>query len=762
MAHHGRLLTALKWMRQPGLPVLLLILICLGFAVDGLAQNRPDLIVDDFIASRTNGKIVLTVTVQNIGKKATPNDQRIQASDEMKSGIKHLSCEIIKSDPEEAKPDFRAIARSGGPGITLTWPRTLKLKPNRSLSVQIECDRKTDEDVEKRAIVDPTLEYWPNGRIKESNEDNNVDGDTKRNPEIKTPKEFHPKEASEDDRDEEGEENDKGKTVKVTVKEVGKPNEECGEVINVPFLVNVHTDKNKAKLKKKFRMVLEDVNKMLCQCGFQIEANVTFNFKKEKDSTPEWFQSSYRSNSDKLDKALEKGWDELKAEFGKGKGQKIIIIDEFTDNSNKLGEGLEPGPVSMLTWDALELRTFRVGSSNYKTRAVSGPAFLHEIGHNADLGHKTGTFMMEKFSNFVSLSGEVLEPPRNITDGQKDGQCDTLKKYFTGRSCENNGGNIGGGGDDNGGDNRKFKVDSFDKNNNCRIDQPELFDAIDQWTAGDIEQSLMFNVIDAWTMKTNVCESDEGDDDGSDDEQLEIPSLDEPRCMLEGNRVDCSNIRLNRPEAAVGLGLGEEVRLPQGSELELEISTSTAGFELTGGTINSALFDGFVRQVGTRLLAQLSVTAPSGATLQRTTELFRILLAIQVADLTTARLNVEGEVTGPSGNILQSFAWLLRFNIALQGLESLSVTDFQANLTDSGSVNFRAVGSGISRLNVEVFNLSGQTVYMESAKGSSLRWKGLNSTGDPLANGVYLYRVTAHGPDGTVQRSRVRKLVVMR
>lgn len=45
----------------------------------------------------------------------------------------------------------------------------------------------------------------------------------------------------------------------------------------------------------------------------------------------------------------------------------------------------------------------------------------------------------------------------------------------------------------------------FDTNNNCRIDDPEFFNAIDAWVQGQITNDLFFDVVDAWISQANVC-----------------------------------------------------------------------------------------------------------------------------------------------------------------------------------------------------------------------------------------------------------------
>ena len=73
-----------------------------------------------------------------------------------------------------------------------------------------------------------------------------------------------------------------------------------------------------------------------------------------------------------------------------------------------------------------------------------------------------------------------------------------------------------------------------------------------------------------------------------------------------------------------------------------------------------------------------------------------------------------------------------------------------------------AQGSGIAGLELAVYNLAGQQVATQQAAGNRLTFRALASNGQRLANGVYLYVVTIKGQDGSVIRSEVRKLVIMR
>jgi len=78
------------------------------------------------------------------------------------------------------------------------------------------------------------------------------------------------------------------------------------------------------------------------------------------------------------------------------------------------------------------------------------------------------------------------------------------------------------------------------------------------------------------------------------------------------------------------------------------------------------------------------------------------------------------------------------------------------------TVEFVALGFDVRSIRVEIFNLQGQRVFAEEAPNNRLTFRGQDSQGQRLANGVYLYVVTVRSHDGTIQRSSVRKLILQR
>jgi len=94
-------------------------------------------------------------------------------------------------------------------------------------------------------------------------------------------------------------------------------------------------------------------------------------------------------------------------------------------------------------------------------------------------------------------------------------------------------------------------------------------------------------------------------------------------------------------------------------------------------------------------------------------------------------------------------------------VDALSVSRIQSSMI-GGTLGITAYGQGITGMQVDVYSLAGDRVLSERATGNSLRVRMSTNTGQPLANGVYLYTVTVEGSNGQVQRSGVRKLVVLR
>ncbi|MCR4405219.1 MAG: PKD domain-containing protein [Candidatus Acetothermia bacterium] len=110
-------------------------------------------------------------------------------------------------------------------------------------------------------------------------------------------------------------------------------------------------------------------------------------------------------------------------------------------------------------------------------------------------------------------------------------------------------------------------------------------------------------------------------------------------------------------------------------------------------------------------------------------------------------------------------ARVINGTITVERTTGLMVRDIRAipnPVKNSDAVTFSVEGSGIAEIAVEIFDLSGRTVFTSGWVGNAFEWHLLNTRGQIVANGVYLYLVTVRGLDGALLHSGVRKLVVLR
>jgi hypothetical protein len=96
--------------------------------------------------------------------------------------------------------------------------------------------------------------------------------------------------------------------------------------------------------------------------------------------------------------------------------------------------------------------------------------------------------------------------------------------------------------------------------------------------------------------------------------------------------------------------------------------------------------------------------------------------------------------------------------LALESLQVDAITLAQGNNGFTLAVN----GQGVASTQLQIYNLAGGLVLDKEAIGNALQFQAMDSSGQALANGIYLYVVTVKGYDGTVIKSEVRKLVILR
>ena len=75
-------------------------------------------------------------------------------------------------------------------------------------------------------------------------------------------------------------------------------------------------------------------------------------------------------------------------------------------------------------------------------------------------------------------------------------------------------------------------------------------------------------------------------------------------------------------------------------------------------------------------------------------------------------------------------------------------------------VRFRAEGGNVSRLQVEIYDLSGRKIYQGETTRQALDWNRTSSEGERLNKGTYLYVTKAYSGGNLVKRSGVGKMFV--
>jgi hypothetical protein len=140
-----------------------------------------------------------------------------------------------------------------------------------------------------------------------------------------------------------------------------------------------------------------------------------------------------------------------------------------------------------------------------------------------------------------------------------------------------------------------------------------------------------------------------------------------------------------------------------------------------------------------------------------------IALIIQAKPTAPAGLKT-GNITVKWTDTAQNLAQQAVFGAQVQAVTTLSPLAVQMiELRPVGnSWELQVHGEGVAATQLEVFDLSGRKIFDQQASGVTLQFSGLGSSGERLANGVYLYVVTVKGWDGSIIRSEVRKLVILR
>lgn len=100
--------------------------------------------------------------------------------------------------------------------------------------------------------------------------------------------------------------------------------------------------------------------------------------------------------------------------------------------------------------------------------------------------------------------------------------------------------------------------------------------------------------------------------------------------------------------------------------------------------------------------------------------------------------------------------------VSLGKVIPLSVDTLKISALGKSGFMIRVQGEGITGVRVDAFDLGGTKRYAAETEGNMLRWTAQDMMGENLANGVYLFVVTAKGIEDQRWQSKIRKVIVLR
>jgi hypothetical protein len=110
-------------------------------------------------------------------------------------------------------------------------------------------------------------------------------------------------------------------------------------------------------------------------------------------------------------------------------------------------------------------------------------------------------------------------------------------------------------------------------------------------------------------------------------------------------------------------------------------------------------------------------------------------------------------------------AWIAQTSVCAASLStgklSLEAVLLMVNPT-THTTTFVAHGDGITSMGVEIYDLNGQRIFSRETGRTRLVWNLSVQSGQPVANGVYLYVMTVRGANGETLRSEAKKLLILR
>lgn len=142
------------------------------------------------------------------------------------------------------------------------------------------------------------------------------------------------------------------------------------------------------------------------------------------------------------------------------------------------------------------------------------------------------------------------------------------------------------------------------------------------------------------------------------------------------------------------------------------------------------------------------------------------LMEIEIAAVGRAEQTGEVRLTGfdvlrdAEGQDLMS-ARLNALRIRIKSDERPKVLATPNPIKGTDEVRFKAEGAGL-KIKVEIYDLSGRAIFVSNWATNELEWNLADSSGRAVANGIYLYVISAQDSSGQLIKDKIRKLVVTR
>ena len=342
------------------------------------------------------------------------------------------------------------------------------------------------------------------------------------------------------------------------------------------MLVNIEgfkelSEDEKKELEEMVKKNIEDANAILAkECKDCKLVLGPIKFKRNPDGA-----STVKKGDSATGKLVGDGKTEVEKEFGKGKGQKIYIVEEILDGENNLdGLGADGQPVTFIPLGTLAVRPIRDKDDNIiGFEGLHGHFILHELLHNAGLSDKDHT------NNGSLFDGSLDSGTRAVKRTLTADQCKKLKEYFKARGNTTKAPKS----DNSDSKTEKTSLNDYDLNRDDALSDEEFFAMVDDWIGERVANTLFFEGIDLWVSGGGSSPPPISQPVVDPPSGTPLPASLTPVCYLNNLPQSCSFLQLVAADSAVGVGFQQRVSMPSGSTLTVNASTFTDSLMIEGG-----------------------------------------------------------------------------------------------------------------------------------------------------------------------------------